>query len=163
MSTKKTTPIQTNENSERHLIDGAKVLMAAFKTPANLLDFLTHSLYWMDLYNDKNKGDKISSSFIKLCISELVLPWLKNEDEARKAIISGLKELQDFFGFEECQKNLSSLMLGLTIELEEPEDSDFIKKYFLMFATMYEIAGFISEYEMEIHLKREREKLEQAA
>jgi hypothetical protein len=163
MSTKKTIQIQKSETPERHLLAGANTLMKEFKTPAIFLEFLTQSLYWMDLYNNKNKEAKIDSYFIKMMLTEIVQPWLKNGAEATKEIEIGIKDLQDFCGYKGYHKYISSIILGFTIELADTMDYDSRRKYFLMFNTMYEIGDFITAYEMDLYIEGEKEKLEKAA
>lgn len=159
MSTKKTIQIQKNENPERLLIKAADTLMNEFKTPATFLDFLSQSLYWTDLFNKKNKEeDKMDSYFVKTMITEMVLPWINNGAKVAEVIASGLKNLENFCGYEGYHKHISSIMVGFTIDIEDAISRDEKRKYLLMFSTMFEIGDFIAQYEMELYEKREQAK-----
>ncbi|HEY9364414.1 MAG TPA: hypothetical protein VIQ00_14195, partial [Chitinophagaceae bacterium] len=95
---------KTNENPERHLIEGANILVKEFQTPANLLKFLTCSINWIEDYNDERakEGQTADSDtfFIRLLIDHLLHPWLEKSQNNIPGITNGLKEIQDVFGYD---------------------------------------------------------------
>lgn len=159
MSAKKTSQIQKDQSPKKNLIKGATSILKGFETPVILLEFLTQSLYWMDLYNKKNKGNTMDSYFLKTIIGEIAIPWLKNDANAQKLIARGLEDLHDIYGCEEYHKYLSAITQGFTIYLEDQICYDLKRKYFLMLATMFEVGDCIACYEMELfYIRREEDK-----
>ena len=160
MSTKKLT---TNENPESHLIKGANILVKGFETPANLLEFLAHTLNWLEDYNNERfkEGQDADTStfFIRLLIEQLLHPWLEENKYNIPSIAMGLKEIQSTFGYDGYIKNLSIILKGFAVNMTDgPYTNGEAKKHMLSFGTMFETGNSINDYEI-----REKQKLSEAA
>jgi hypothetical protein len=93
MSTKKVVT-ETNRNPERHLIQAAGILITGFKQPANLLEFLTRSCYWIECYCQEKKlsGRTVKNNFISVSMIEsLVHPWVKKGPNLLRRISKGIE------------------------------------------------------------------------
>ncbi|HUZ61389.1 MAG TPA: hypothetical protein VMU83_21620 [Hanamia sp.] len=70
----------------------------AANSSANLLEFLTRSLNWLEDYDNErvkeNQNISNGTFFIRLLFEQLLHPWLKEKRNNIPGITSGLKEIQ---------------------------------------------------------------------
>lgn len=167
MSTKKIAT-KTNENPERHLIEGANVLMTGFKTPANLLELLTRSFWWITLYSDEKKdnGHPVNKNTYPsvLMIEQFVQPWLKNDGNVALEVSKGIKQIWDHFHYEGYFEYLGIIIQGFGIDTyDSPFTPEKTKGYLSAMNIMYEVGFCIEAYENEMDKVREQNKLSKGA
>lgn len=88
--------IQTSE----HLLQASKIITDFFKTPANLLEFLSQTIWRIDNYriNEEVYSRDVNSYLENLLIDRIVQPWLKNEADVQVKIAEGLKAINEYYG-----------------------------------------------------------------
>jgi hypothetical protein len=168
MSTKKTIQIQKNETPERHLIDAANILIEGFKKPTNLLEFLTRSFWWIELYSDEKKdnGRPVNKNTYPsvLMIEQIVQPWLKNDGNVVLEVSKGIKQIWDHFHYEGYFEYLAIITQGFGIDTyDSPFIPEKMKLYLSAINTMHEAGYCIEAYENEINRIREIDKSSKAA
>lgn len=156
-----TSTSKTKEDPERHLIEGASLLMKGFKTPSLFLEFLNESLFWVEHFNRDRKVNE-SVFFIKRMIEETIQPWIKNGPDVTHEITKGLREIHRDSGHEGYLKEVSILLQGFAISCGDSPYFD-SNKYLLSFDILYRISFCLNSYEWDLDKIREQEKLSQAA
>jgi len=164
MNTKKTTTT-TNENPERHLIEGANILIRGFKTPAKFLSWITEALHWTSIEGVSEEKGTDRTFFLRIIISEVLQKWISNGERLNEKITIGLKEVQGSLGFEEYNDQMAIILkgLGASISTEGCPFKKYLDEYFRGVGIMFEVGNYIQAYEHEINKIREQKKLSEAA
>jgi len=149
MSTKKTTT-KTNYNPERHLIEGAKILINGFETPGKFLAFLTEALYWTSKEGVSEEKGVDQTFFIRNVISEVLQRWII-EDKNLTGIAAALKEINSVAGYEGYNDGMGNILKGFGASIS---DGYIVKKYldeyFKGISIMFEVGHYIYNYECEV-------------
>lgn len=162
MSTKKMI-IQKKETLEKILIEGANVLIKGFKTPANFLSFLTQALYWTSIEGVSEEKGADQTFFLRLVIDEVLQRWINTEERVNENVAIGLKEIQDWYGYEGYYDQISVILKGLAISIKEGGHpvKKYLDEYFKGVGVMFELGDHIRSY--TIIKIREQKKISEAA
>ncbi len=149
----------TTEN--KHLIEGAKLLIREVKTPAALLEFMLEGLWWIEQFDNKYKleTDNFNS---RLIIENIVQPWFAGGDDIVVEIAKGLRQIQGSIGSGYYEEYLSKLVQAFGVSLKEGIYLD-TEKYLLTLNALIELSFSIRDYEDDRNKEIEQNKLSKAA
>lgn len=165
LTTKKTkiSTSKTKENPERHLIEGANILMNEFKTPAKFLSFLTDALYWTSEEGISYEKGTNRTFFIRLLIREVLQPWLEGGEDMLKRICKGLDEVAGCGEYEEYYNCMAKIMKGFAVSmLPDLYEPDYLCERLSYIQAMLRIGDCAKLYDDEMN-KIGEEKLSKAA
>lgn len=149
----------------KHLVAAANLIVKEFKTPANLLEFLTNSFNWVEEYSfereEEGKSINPDTYFTQLLIRRVLRPWLDGGQSVISNIAIGLEGVNYLLEMDEYLNRLSLILKGFATSLScGPLDNEEMKRYLLAFNTMFEITNNFYEYRAGL---KEKNKLSKAA
>jgi hypothetical protein len=159
---------EKSKSPESHLIEAANILITEFKKPANLLEFLTRSFYWLECYSIEKKSSfhqlQGDINLNSLAIERLVLAWLKKDVNMVYRISEGIKSIWNFSLCTGYFEYLSIIIQGFGLDVSQGQIArEDMKKFLSAMNTMQEIGYCIETYECEINKIKRQSNLSEAA
>lgn len=144
---KKNKPVKVKKTTgeKKYLIEGTNQFIQTVKSPALLLEFVSESLWWMDLLNKEEKTFADSFNSI-LVIQNIIGPWFAGGPDVVEKIADGLKEIESRSGSQGFNNYISNLIQGLGISSKNGIYSD-IDRYLATISAMIRLGLSIREYE----------------